>query len=429
MVLNFKTGQWSSRTTTGVDALTGVGFQPKVIIPFQCAYFINFDTIDSWIQFGVGAAVDTTAANQRSVYCDGNDGATPTDNESNWDSAKAIHTNRNLNIASISAIGTDGFSVNWSTVDTTANRMQYICLGGADITNTKVGHITTPTSGTTGNQSYTGIGFQPDLLILFGTIGNQSGTNQLHYDCCIGFATSATGQVCIAGVAKNGVSTTSAKGYQRSNNAVCYALMDTTTTTNKALEGALVSMNADGFTINWSTVGTVGAQIPVNYIAIKGGSYKVGAISSPTAGTAPVSQSTTGVGFRPKGLFMCSAGAVSSTAIQAGAQISFGAGSSSTDRRCGFTGENDATTAAVTMNINKTTKLVSMYNIVTAQASSTVNAEADITTLDSDGFTLSWTTKSATTAYECIYLAVGDAVVAGGARNFQISKAFFTSDS
>jgi hypothetical protein len=427
LTLSFKTGQFQGGT--GNVAVTGVGFQPKLVMLYESGYFVGFDTIDSWSQFGLGAASDTTATNQRSMYMDASDGATPTDAACVWDNDAATHSNRNKNICTVSAIGADGFTTNWSA-NTDNSRMYYACLGGADITNVKVGNITSPTSGTTGNQSYTGIGFQPDLLILFGSHATASGTVTSGATYCVGFATSATGQVSISGVIKDAVTTTSTQRYQRSNNAVCYALMDIATTTTKALEGALVSMNADGFTINWTTVGTNGASKPVNYIAIKGGSYKVGAISSPTAGTAPVSQATTGAGFRPKGLFMCSAGAVSSTAIQAGQQISFGAGSSSTDRHCCFCGENDSTTSSVTMNINKSAKLVSMYNIVAAQASSTVNAEADITTLDADGFTLSWTTKSATVAYECIYLAVGDAaVVVGGAKNLQIAKAYFTSDS
>lgn len=427
MTLLFKTGQFN-QAATGNNVVTGVGFQPKLVMLYESGYFVGFDTIDGWLQFGLGAAYDTTAGNQRSIYGDCNDGTLPTDNVSNWDSAKVIHTNRNGNIATVSAIGTDGFTTNWSAAGDN-NRMYYACLGGTDITNVKVGHITTPTSGTTGNQAYTGIGFQPDVLILFGNIGTSSGSNARHYDQCVGFATSSSNQACSINVSKDAVSTTSAKRYQRSDNAVCYALLDTTTTTTKALEGALVSMNADGFTINWTTVGTVGASKNVNYIAIKGGKFKVGAVSSPTAGTAPVSQATTGVGFRPKGLFMSSVGAVSSTSVQGTAQISFGAGTTSADRHSCFSGENDAASAGQTMNINKSAKIVSMYNIVAAQASSTVNAEADITTLDSDGFTLSWTTKSGTTAYECIYLAAGDAVVVTGVRNFQVAKAYFTSDN
>lgn len=427
MTLSFKTGSFSSGTVGGNVAVTGVGFTPKVIMLWESAYFVGFDTIDSWLQFGLGAATDTTPANQRCIYADSSDGTTPTDSACLWNSAAVTHTNRQKNICTISAIGSDGFTTNWSAINDNS-RMYYTCLGGADITNAKVGHITTPTSGTTGNQSYTGIGFQPDLLIFFGNHATSSATTS-HLTYCVGFATSATGQVCVSGVSKNAVTTTSTQRYQRSNNAVCYALMDTTTTSTKALEGALVSMNSDGFTINWTTVGTVGASKPVSYIAIKGGSYKTGVIASPTAGTAPVSQATTGVGFRPKGLFMASVGAANSTAVQSGAQISFGSGSSSTERSSGFTGENDSTTSAVTMNINKSSRLVSMYSIVSAQASSTINADATITTLDSDGFTLSWTTKSGTVAYECIYLAAGDQAVVAGPRNFQVTKAYFTSDN
>lgn len=69
-----------------------------------------------------------------------------------------------------------------------------------------------------------------------------------------------------------------------------------------------------------------------------------------------------------------------------------------------------------------------MYTIVATEANSTVNAAADLTTLDADGFTWSWTTRD-TNAYEVLYLAMGDTVAVTGARNLQISKGWFYSDN
>ena len=427
MVLSFKTGQWNSRTTTGVDTITGVGFTPKAILVWTGDYDGTVNSIAGWFQFGFGAAADTTAANQRSISVDSQDAAATSTTEANWDEDSSMIPGNAGSQGYISTIGTDGFSVTWTAADGTANKMFYICIGGADVTNTKVGSITSPTTGTTGNQTTTGVGFQPNAVLWFSS-GNTATGVRSGMAWGFGMATSSSNQVCSAGVSKNGSANMDCKRYQRSDNTNCFALIDETTTTNKALEGALASMNADGFTINWTTVASGGASRKIGYIALRGGNYKVGSTTSPTTGTAPVSKSTSGVGFQSRGLITISGCATSSTAIQANNHLSIGGGSSSADRRCSFDGDNDTVATAVTMAFNNNTKITTMYTIVATEANSTVNAAADSTTLDADGFTWSWTTRD-TNAYEVLYLAMGDAVAVTGARNLQISKGWFYSDN
>lgn len=387
-------------------------------------YFANFDVLDSYFQFGFGAAYDTTAANQREIYLDAQDAASPSVTRQKWSEVLVASPNTGTtNEAAISAIGSDGFTVNWTNKEATASRMEYACFGGADITNVKVGSFTAPTAGTTGNQATTGVGFQPDVIILFGT--SNTATGQAN-GCTrgLGFATSSTNQVCNSGISKNAVATMSCKRLQFSNNSACYTLIDSTTTTNVGLKGSLVSLDADGFTINWTTVLTAEASVKIGYIAIKGGNWKCGAITAPTTGTVPVSQATTSVGFQPTGLILSTVGGTSSTVVTGNNHICFGGGSSSTDRHCSFTGDNDAVASAVTANINKSAKIVSMYTVAATHTSSTINAEADLTSLNTDGFTLSWTTRD-TNAYEVLYLAAGNAQ---SAKSLYIAKAFFRAD-
>lgn len=429
MTLSFRTGQLSSGTVTGNQVITGVGFQPKAVIMYTAGYFVGFDTIDSFFEWGFGAAADTTAANQKSTFLVSDDNAAISNTHQSWNgSAVTIPGTGDSQdcTATLTALGSDGFTLNWSLL-TTNSRMEYMCFGGADITNTKVGEFTGPT--VTGNQSVTGLGFMPDVLILFGS-GNTAAGTATGCNRGLGFAISSTSQVCNAGISVHGQDNMVCKHYQRSGNTACYALIDNTiTATVVGLEGSLVSMNSDGFTINWTTVSAGQASVKIGYLAMKGGRWKIGAVSSPTAGTAPVSQATTGVGFQPRGLVMANVGSATATTVGANNQAGFGGGSSVTDRRCTYAADNDAATAAVTMNVNKTTKIASMYTAATTHGSSTLNAEADLTSLDADGFTLSWTTKSASVAYESIYLAAGDAAIVVGVRNFQVAKAYFTSDN
>lgn len=426
MVLSFKTGQWTSRSTAGTDVVTGLGFQPKAIIIYDLAYYVAFETIDSYAYFGIGAAVDTTAANQRCHFNVSEDGGASSVTHQAWNNAAVCNpgTGDGFNSAgAISAIGADGFTVNWSTISH-ASKQQYMAFGGADLTNAKVGEITVPS--VTGNQAITGVGFQPDVIILFGS-GNTTVATVTGYSSGLGFATSSSNQACNATFTKNAMSTRANKHYQRGANTACYALVDNTTPTNLGLEGSLVTMGADGFTINWTTVATAQQGVKIGYLAMKGGSWKVGSFTSPITGTAPVSQSTSGVGFRPKGIVLTSVCGTSATTVQANNKRSLGCGSLSTDRRCGFSGDNDATTSSVTMNVQKAAKIASMYTIVANETNSTINAEADLTSLDADGFTLSWTTRD-TNAYELLYLAAGDTVAVTGARNLQVLKGWFYSD-
>lgn len=419
MVLSFAQGSWTSRTTTGTDVITGVGFTPKVIIIFASSYDVAFDTITGYIEFGVGGATDTTAANQRGMYLEAQDAIATTNTDSYWHAAAAIGfvlSDSSVNsVGVISAIGSDGFTVNWTAKDTTAMRLEYICLGGADITNAKIGSFTSPTTGTTGNQATTGVGFQPDLLIFFGCNATTDTLQKTGLAYGMGFATSSSNQVCLAGTSKTAVTNSTANTsthYQRGSNTNCYTVLDETTTTAKGLEGAFVTMGSDGFTINWTTVAASGATKKIGYIAIKGGSFKVGSITAPVSGVTPVSQATTGIGFQPTGLLLASVQATSATTIGTGNKIAFGGGSSSTDRGCCMTGLNDATANTQTMALNKLAKITTNYAIVGSETSSTINAEADLTSLDSDGFTLSWTTRD-TNAYEVLYVAVGNAAGAG----------------
>lgn len=427
MALTFYSGSFTSRTNTGTDVISGVGFTPKVIIFYSCDWTGMADeTFGVDLTFRMGWAVDTTAANQKSIDCYSEDAVATSNSERGYSAASAICAESSPSMVAIgvvSVIGADGFTVNWTTNDGTAKKISYICLGGADITNTKVGQLTSPAAGGTGNQTTTGVGFQPDIVMFIST-GQTDG--QVSTQCVwgVGFATGSADQACLCGISKTGQATMITKRYQRTDNSNCFALLDTATPTSKALEGSLVSMNADGFTINWTTVITSGASKSVAYLAIKGGNFEIDAITSPTAGTPPVSQQTTAVGFQPVGLLMASTGKTSGTTIVGTNRISIGGGTSSTAARNAWAGDTDAVADSITARTHRNNKIVSAITEAATQGNSTINASASITSLDTDGFTLSWDARD-TNAYEVIYVAFGNAQAA---KTLYIAKAFYRSD-
>jgi hypothetical protein len=414
MTILFKTGAWTSRTSTGTDVITGVGFTPKIILCFSSAHFASDNAFASDYNFRFGAAVDTTAANQYALYTYSTDAQATSNTESSWWASAVQATEAGLITTLkgvVSAISSDGFTVNWTSSDGSAHRIFFICIGGTDITNTKTGEITGPSA--TGNQSYTGIGFKPDFVMFWGSDITSDNHLQNGASFSMGFGTSSSNQVALANAQKHAVTTKVAKRYQRGDNVTTYIVLQGGTPTAGALGGSIVSLDSDGFTINWTTCTGSGVTAKVGYLAVKGASWKVGVATGGTASTSTV----TGLPFQPAGIIIASACNSNSAAISANARISFGGGSSSSDSRCVFSGDTDAVSTSVSACIQKSAKCISVITENATATSSTVSAEAAISTMNSDGFTLSWSTTGAT-AYEYLYVAIGPT----GATNQNITK-------
>lgn len=410
MPVSFKTGSWTSRTTTGTDVITGVGFQPKIILFFSTADFAADDTFAADYNFRFGVATDTTAANQAAMASYSQDATGGVSNSDRlWYSSgpllREVGSSATVQGA-VSAIGSDGFTVNWTLADGSTHRIYYICIGGTDITNVKSGTLTTPTA--TGSVAYTQPGFKPDFLLLWGNESTTASPAIPGATIGLGYATSSTSQVSQSTASSSSVSTRDTARYQRSDNVICFVELDSDSVNAGAFGGGLTSMDTNGFTCNWTTSATAGRSKSFGYLAVKGGNWKVG---SGTSKTSTGTQAYTGVGFQPSGVIFSSVCNSSSTAINANNRISFGGGSSSSDNRCVFAGDADGGTNSVTATIQKSAKCISVITEAATHTSSTVNAEASISTLDSNGFTLNWSTASAT-AFEFLYVAVGGTAAA-----------------
>jgi len=115
----------------------------------------------------------------------------------------------------------------------------------------KVGSITRDLSTASGSVATTGIGFQPKAVIFLGTqtsskkmsIGFTDGTNQ-----AVIYQTSTAGTFDQAGT--------------------CFVVADETTGSASQI-GALGSLDADGFTIVWTKVGSPTGTFTVRYLALK----------------------------------------------------------------------------------------------------------------------------------------------------------------
>ena len=292
--------------------------------------------------------------------------------------------------AAFSSWNSSQISILWGVNNSSAYHCSVILVSGNGVS-AKVVSWTQPTS--TGNKAVTGVGFVPEGLIhltahlvgsatgfasAIGSLG-MVGTGGSSYVQSIRSSDAVSTSVCARGL------------YQKTTH------IHSDTTTQSVSNH--VSFDSDGFTNNFTTV--TGSATLIVTLAFKGLQIKAGVFDKSTD-SAPASQAVTGVGFSPGVLmFLCSTqtaldtigthvknvnGFVDTDTIFASTRLSeHGVGTSNTD------------------GCAKTDKCLVIANNHTP----TIDAEASLTSLDSDGFTLSWTTNDAS-AYKIAYLALAD---------------------
>lgn len=389
MAFSTKVGSGAVNTSTGNQAFTGVGFQPKVVLfwgTYETADTDDFGASGSrW--FGIGLSSTSRAAIGKSQ------GATSTTGTSNTKCITAVTAGLTLFAADLVSLDSDGFTVNWTTAPPAAFILNYMALGGADLTNVFLKEVTAPAA--TGNQASTGVGFQPDSLLMFSAgLTTAATVNTSHAIMSKGFGTSSSARGTVANTDITRIESTAK------------VLTVYSSGSTKSVEADIVSLDSDGFTLNFTTT-TSGAFVWV--LCLKGGQYAVGA---DTQKTSTGTKANTGPGFQPTGLVLMSAGDTAAAAVDtAHARMSFGAASATTAR--GYVWTGDAATATDSRSLNRANVIAAF---VESNISLPVVAIADLSSFDATGFTLNWTTADAT-AREHLYLAMGNTAVVATTGN------------
>lgn len=391
-------GTFTKRTSVGAQSITGVGFQPKAVIFFWTKNPTNGTSAPNGVM-GIGFAGGSPIANSAVVTsAQDNVGTTNT----GWIES-ATYSIVTLNPATpalaaqayVTSFDADGFTLNWQTADTQADIIHFIAIGGTDITNVKVGQFNGPAA--TGNFSYSGVGFQPDFVMLALPDRNATtlDTVQAAGALNIGMFTS-TSQGAIGWGSRDGQTTISHAHTMSDANSV-YGIRR-----NAADQVAtFVSMDPTGFTLNYTTAG---GSAPYIYIALKGGQYRIGSFTKRTsAGT----QAVTGVGFQPTGLMLFSHNSTAANGtvetLDPAASLSIGAASGANVNGTVWMHERTI--------INTDVNMISHNNLVMRMGASnngiTDYGQATLSSFDAAGFTLNWSTSDAT-ARRVLYLAMGN---------------------
>ena len=378
MALQTFVGSLAQPSSTGNQAITGVGFKPIAVI-----FFANTSTADGSIadeQVMMGMA--TSSANRATVS--GGHANSSTNQYRSHNAGKCIAlistTGSVLSSADFVSMDSDGFTINWSNADATARIVNFIAIGGSDVTNVFVKQFTAPT--VTGNQGITGVGFKPDALILMSPVYETAPPNTDTSGgggISLGFAVSST--------QRGGIGFDATPESLQKAEPVCSA---------NSQEADLVSLDSDGFTLHWSVVDTVADYWYA--LCLKGGQYSVG---SDTQKTSTGTKANTAPGFQPTGLLLFSQDQASSTSVQTTARFSFGAASDTTHRGAIWSGQTASGNSDQNLDRTKVIKMM------TEAATPTTQASADLSSFDTTGFTLNWGIADAT-AREFIYLVLGN---------------------
>jgi hypothetical protein len=380
-----------SSVTAGNDqSVTGTGFEPKIVMFWWSGSTATSDTVaGGTISFGFGAATSST-----SRYCAvgvSEDAVDDSDTISRMQTSECIRiytdTATTDGIADFSTMDSNGFTLTIDDQFTSDYRISYLALGGSDLTNVYIGDFTWP--GSTGEFSESGVGFEPDALLI-SSVGNTSLPGGFSGYFSLGMATGSSNQGVAALSFPDNVGTTNTAAYGYSGE--CTASAQTYGMTHR---GSFVSFGADGFTID-NLESTNAVQHC--YICLKGGQYSVGDVTTRTDSN-DISET---VGFEPAAILFSSVNRAESTQDTRTdhARISIGAGTSTTNRSVQATSDEDALDISETAYTNQGD---AVYAHVVDDA---IEALMDIKSIDASGFTCVMD-DTETSACWVNYLAIG----------------------
>jgi hypothetical protein len=180
----------------------------------------------------------------------------------------------------------------------------------------------------------------------------------------------------VAGASRENLVNMDTGGYCTATECLAIVLGDASFTV--ATRGAFSAMLSTGFRINWTAVD--GTQPYVLYIALKGGSYRVGNFNTRTDGNDI--QIATGLPFTPKGGLFFSANRAADTPGTATAEhrISIGAFDSATSRIAHCYWDQDGTAESAGRQALETDGIYANVDATPA-----VQGVGDVKTVESDG--------------------------------------------
>ncbi len=409
MSFDVKADSFSINAATGNQSITGLGFQPKIVLFFPSGR--TSVGIGAGSNMSFGAAISSTS--RFAVTTNAQNAVVTTNTRRESKSVVCIMVNNPatgtganpLYEADFVSLDADGFTIDITVNPLSGNyRVGYIAMGGDDLTDVAIGNDTAKT--TTGTKATTGVGFQPDAIILSTILA--TGTDGNLTSAGIGFgASSGVGEDGASSVAsRDGLPTSETRQWQEAD--ACILAMASAAGN---FEAHLDSFDADGFTLDYVNAAFSAQQI--FYIALKANvSIKVGSFNSRTSSG---NFSEIGVGFQPSaGIFWSVLHPTQAGRDTTDSKMSLGAVTDTNERAViGWTDQDSVGTSNAD-NFFSDVLLYQNYDYAQTQLGA-----IDFVSWDADGFTLDQTDADPT-ANEIIYILFE---TAGGLVNANVETA------
>lgn len=421
MAFDVEVSSFTTATVTGNQSVTGLGFVPKAVIILGSQHNVDGSVLHA--EWGMGMGI--SAAKQWAFGNTAEDeGAGGTAGRRWSESLILIVSSGNPPVvdqqAELVSMDADGFTINWSTNDGTARLINYIAVGGDEIS-VDAGLVQAPTS--TGTQ-VVNTAVSPDAVFFAGanSLAEDTGGSWTYFSC--GAAIDASNEwFSQSRVTYNGNSHRA----QRTNR--CLGLINSTT--GYFNEAQFDSKTGSSFTLDWLTV-DASVQGHYAWLAIAGVNVKVGSFNQ---SSSTGNQAVTGVGFKGGVALFAGIANVATASVITVQRGFFGAAQGSSNR---FAVAHNADVTGGAADRNTLLDRTKCIKHVSGSSPGSVDAEADFISFDTDGFTVNNTTADAT-AREVLYFVFGspaatppgpDVVTAGTTLENAFTKGFVvvTSD-
>ena len=398
-----------STGTNGNDDTIACGFAPKAAVIIAIA---EADTEDEHQDHAQGSIGFTDGINQRCSAWQEEHAVARSDTRQYLSNAEVI-INFSDGGASIEAQGRATFSgndlvIDWFVNDTRATHYHGIVYGGSDITGVQVSTLLSPTSAISvdyaADADVRNITDNEGILFVLGGNANLN-TIANDYSNSFGVATSPSQEVSIDhGHNDNEATAVPFQLYSEDSTAWVLSSGGDGTLVERAEFTNFIDSGGAGFTLNWLTADAT--QRNFGWMMIKGGKWEAGNETVPTSsGTKKTTTS-----FLAKGLTFFGLTRIATNTAGTVEDLSLHMGfSDGTDEESGgYSVDSGASTMSngVDSNILKSLRVIDL-------PPTTVDAQANVSLLESDGFTLNYTSgDEGSQAWKFGWIVCGDGAVA-----------------
>lgn len=382
-----KVGVSSSPTATGNQAIAGVGFQPKAVLPFGNGHSATGAITDGLLHFGAGTQSSNSAVCASSVH-----GVTTSSTHRRHHNSRAISTvfNNVVGIeSSLQSFGSDGFTLNWATVLGVPIVFNHICLGGADLEVSLTQH---QLNGTNSSQSFAhGLSGAPTGLLFFsmGSTATPPST-QTFAAMSIG-AWAASGQWRASATSNHGVTTTETRRCLYTTGVIGQG--------HTSISRMMAVSSVDATNVNCTYPVTSGTDQHIFFmLAIRGAKCQTGTFNF-NGSTSPVTIATPGISPRLFLPVFVPLGVQTINTILGDANIAIGACDGTNTISCGLT-DRDAQTTTNARRFQSST-IFQEYNTVGTMITESTAA------FSGQSVVITPTTVNASSYGQAAYLVIG----------------------